>query len=158
MILYKLLFLHLPYRDTEDFPALHSEILAYQGCDILKTKPLRDADPDVSFIPTSELVRSCERRHIPRDLLLLLSRLVNLKPESRPTAEKVKMGLRGVVHHAFSNRGMMPDRVLSQDKKDASASNGGQGVLTAFTTPLNRVTNILRRTPSAPSERSEVSL
>ena len=31
MILHKLLFLHLPYADTEDFDDLKAEILAYPG-------------------------------------------------------------------------------------------------------------------------------
>ena len=31
LILYKLLFLHLPYPDTDDYPALLQEILTYPG-------------------------------------------------------------------------------------------------------------------------------
>mgnify|MGYP006876492060 CR=1 FL=1 len=31
MILHKMLFLHLPYPDTEDFDALHAAILDYRG-------------------------------------------------------------------------------------------------------------------------------
>ena len=40
---------------------------------------------------------ACERRHIPRGLLLLLSKLIHLNPESRPTAERVKAALRDLV-------------------------------------------------------------
>ncbi|WWC67655.1 uncharacterized protein I206_101565 [Kwoniella pini CBS 10737] len=79
MILHKMLFLRLPYPDTEDFDALHKEILAYPG-----------------FKPSSDIIQSLERRHIPRDLLLLLSRLESLIPEERPGAEKVRAGLKGL--------------------------------------------------------------
>ncbi|WRT65045.1 uncharacterized protein IL334_001987 [Kwoniella shivajii] len=79
MILHKMLFLHLPYPDTEDYSELHKEILSYPG-----------------FIPTPEIVQSLERRHIPRDLLVLLSKLESLIPEERPGAEKVRAGLRGL--------------------------------------------------------------
>ncbi|EIW68718.1 hypothetical protein TREMEDRAFT_32011, partial [Tremella mesenterica DSM 1558] len=82
MILHKLLFLQLPYSDTEDFDNLKRQILHYQG-----------------FIPDSELVALCERRHIPRDLLLLLSKLVHVVPEARPSAEKVRTGLKGLVRN-----------------------------------------------------------
>ncbi|GFZ49125.1 hypothetical protein JCM24511_06875 [Saitozyma sp. JCM 24511] len=87
MILHKLLFLHLPYGDTDDFDALHAEILRYPG-----------------FIPTPELIESCERRHIPRDLLLLLSKLVNVNPEARPTAERVRTAIRGLETHLEAMR------------------------------------------------------
>jgi hypothetical protein len=50
-----------------------------------------------SFVPTADLLRSCERRHIPRDILLLLAKLVDVVPEARPSAEKVKMALRKLV-------------------------------------------------------------
>ncbi|WWC59167.1 uncharacterized protein I303_101715 [Kwoniella dejecticola CBS 10117] len=79
MILHKMLFLHLPYPDTEDFDELHKEILSYPG-----------------FKPSSEIIQSLERRHIPRDLLILLSKLESLVPEERPGAEKVRAGLKGL--------------------------------------------------------------
>ncbi|WWD07970.1 hypothetical protein V865_006080 [Kwoniella europaea PYCC6329] len=79
MILHKMLFLHLPYPDTEDYEALHKEILAYPG-----------------FVPTTEIIQSLERRHIPRDLLVLLSKLESLIPEDRPGAEKVRAGLKNL--------------------------------------------------------------
>jgi hypothetical protein len=55
------------------------------------------------FIPTPELIESCERRHIPRDLLLLLSKLVNVNPEARPTAERVRTAIRGLVSGDISD-------------------------------------------------------
>ncbi|WVF70093.1 hypothetical protein IAT40_004881 [Kwoniella sp. CBS 6097] len=85
MILHKMLFLHLPYPDTEDYEALMREILAYRG-----------------FIPTTELFQSLERRHIPRDLLILLSKLAHIVPEERPTAERVRVGLKGLENRARS--------------------------------------------------------
>jgi hypothetical protein len=45
------------------------------------------------FIPTQNVVESCERRHVPRSLLLLLSKLICVDPNTRPTADKVKMAL-----------------------------------------------------------------
>jgi hypothetical protein len=105
MILHKLLFLHLPYGDTDDFDALHAEILRYPGCVSLPTcrwTLLRLVTPP-RFIPTPELIESCERRHIPRDLLLLLSKLVNVNPEERPTAERVRTAIRGLVSDDVSD-------------------------------------------------------
>lgn len=52
-------------------------------------------------MPTADLLRSCERRHIPRDILLLLAKLVDVIPEARPSAEKVKVGLRKLVSVEF---------------------------------------------------------
>ncbi|KAK1926387.1 kinase-like domain-containing protein [Papiliotrema laurentii] len=83
MILHKMLFLHLPYPDTEDFDALHAAILDYRG-----------------FVPTPELARSCERRNIPRDILVLLSKLLDVVPEARPSAEKVKAGIKSIVRRS----------------------------------------------------------
>lgn len=51
----------------------------------------------IRFTPTPELYAACENRHIPRDLLLLLSRLVHVNPEHRPTADKVKATLKNLV-------------------------------------------------------------
>jgi hypothetical protein len=78
MILHKMMFLQLPYPPTEDFTALHSEIIKYQG-----------------FVATPEIVQTFERRNIPRNLLLVLERLLHLTPERRPTAERVKAALQG---------------------------------------------------------------
>ncbi|ORY26882.1 kinase-like domain-containing protein [Naematelia encephala] len=114
LILHKLLFLNLPYTDTDDYNALQAQIEAYEG-----------------FRPTPELIRSCERRHIPRDLLLLLGRLVHVEPERRPSAEKVKLALSRVVIEP--------------------APEGLGGLVTRFTRPFEN----LRRTPSLP--RSETS-
>lgn len=71
-----MIFLKTPYQFPEDLEALHNEIIAYPG-----------------FVPTEEVIQVCERRHIPRDLLLLLSRLLNRSPDQRPTAEKVRVAL-----------------------------------------------------------------
>jgi hypothetical protein len=78
MILHKMMFLQLPYPLTEDFTALHSEILKYQG-----------------FVATPEIIQTFERRHIPRNLLLVLERLLHLVPEQRPSADRVKAALEG---------------------------------------------------------------
>lgn len=76
MILHKMLFLKLPYQASEDLAALHDEILRYHG-----------------FHPTPEVIEVCERRHIPSALLLLLEKLLDLSPEQRPNAERVKLAL-----------------------------------------------------------------
>lgn len=76
MILHKMLFLKLPYQASEDLEALHDEILQYRG-----------------FHPSAEMIDVCERRHIPRALLLLLEKLLDLSPEQRPNAERVKLAL-----------------------------------------------------------------
>jgi hypothetical protein len=48
-------------------------------------------------MPTPALYDACERRHIPRELLILLSKLINVDPNLRPTAEKVRSTLKGLV-------------------------------------------------------------
>ncbi|OCF41815.1 IKS protein kinase [Kwoniella heveanensis CBS 569] len=118
MILHKMLFLHLPYPDTEDYEALLKEILAYRG-----------------FIPTTELFQSLERRHIPRDLLILLSKLAHLVPEERPTAERVRVGLKGLEDRArstgsFSSRaGELVRRIVTPwSGVNGELQDAGQGV------------------------------
>lgn len=86
MVLHKMMFLQLPYLDTEDFAVLHSEILAYPG-----------------FSATPDIIQTCERRHIPRNLLLLLERLLHVSPDQRPTAERVKKALPGLRSRRFGS-------------------------------------------------------
>lgn len=76
MVLHKLLFLRLPYEFTEDLQRLHVEIVAYSG-----------------FEATASLVETCERRHIPRNVLLLLEKLLHLSPDQRPSAERVRLAI-----------------------------------------------------------------
>lgn len=76
MILHKMLFLKLPYQASDDLAALHDEIVRYRG-----------------FHPTPEVIEVCERRHIPREMLLLLEKLLDLSPEQRPNAERVRLAL-----------------------------------------------------------------
>ncbi|BEI82938.1 hypothetical protein CcaverHIS002_0308060 [Cutaneotrichosporon cavernicola] len=76
MVLHKLLFLRLPYEFTEDLQRLHVEIVAYPG-----------------FEATPSLVETCERRHIPRNVLLLLEKLLHLSPDQRPSAERVRLAI-----------------------------------------------------------------
>ncbi|WVQ71297.1 hypothetical protein IAR50_000824 [Cryptococcus sp. DSM 104548] len=73
MIFHKLLFLKLPYGDTEDYDALREEILAYPG-----------------FVPSEDVLWGLERRHIPPGVVDLLHRLLSLTPEKRPVAYRVK--------------------------------------------------------------------
>lgn len=76
MVLHKLLFLRLPYEFTEDLQRLHEEIVEYSG-----------------FTATPSLVETCERRHIPRSVLLLLEKLLHLSPDQRPSAERVRLAI-----------------------------------------------------------------
>lgn len=76
MVLHKLLFLRLPYEFTEDLQQLHAEIVAYRG-----------------FEATAGLVETCERRHIPRNMLLLLEKLLHRSPDQRPNAERVRVAI-----------------------------------------------------------------
>ena len=117
MILYKMLFLHMPYPDVDDFETLQADIVRYPGYEHFITlnpqyplwayliPTLCDSQvvigsPD-RFIPTPDLIRQCERRHIPRDMLILLSKVVNVDPESMASAVRVKLGLRSLVCSAF---------------------------------------------------------
>ncbi|WWC87201.1 uncharacterized protein L201_002087 [Kwoniella dendrophila CBS 6074] len=103
MILHKMLFLRLPYPDTEDYDALHREIIAYAG-----------------FKPSSEVIQSLERRHIPRDLLLLLSKLESLIPEERPGAEKVRAGLKNLEAKIHSTPATLSSRAGELVRRFAS--------------------------------------
>ncbi|KAL7415204.1 kinase-like domain-containing protein [Mrakia frigida] len=72
MVLYKLLFFKLPYSQIEDFDLLASDIKAYPG-----------------FHPTPALIASFQRRGLPRELLHILSGLLNVDPRKRPSCEQV---------------------------------------------------------------------
>ncbi|WVR04408.1 hypothetical protein IAU60_001410 [Kwoniella sp. DSM 27419] len=129
LILHKMLFLRLPYPDTEDYEALLREILAYPG-----------------FIPTPDLLDSLERRHIPRDLLVLLSKLVHLVPDERPSAERVKAGLKGLEDRArsmgFAKAGELVRRFVSP-----FAGTGGPSSLQNLIEPVRQGTNVDDRPP-----------
>lgn len=71
-----MLFLQSPYQFPDDLAALHGEIIGFQG-----------------FKASTEVILSCERRHIPKSLLVLLERLLHVSPEMRPSAERVKVAV-----------------------------------------------------------------
>jgi len=64
----------------------------------------QDSTDSTSFVPTAALYAACERRHIPRELLVLLSKLINVDPNLRPTAEKVRTSLRGLVSQVLTGQ------------------------------------------------------
>lgn len=103
MILHKMMFLQLPYPLTEDFTALHSEILKYRG-----------------FVATPDVVQTFERRHIPRSLLLVLERLLHLTPEQRPSAERVKAALQGRRSAGLASR-IWAGRTTADDSSTSKA-------------------------------------
>jgi len=84
-----------------------------------------------SFVPTAEIFRSCERRHIPRDILLLLAKLVDIHPESRPSAEKVKMGLRKLV-----SVGALTRLHVVEDQDTRAPFGSFSGIMTRFARPF----------------------
>ncbi|ODO07600.1 IKS protein kinase [Cryptococcus wingfieldii CBS 7118] len=102
MIFHKLLFLRLPYGDTEDYDALREEILAYPG-----------------FIPSEDVLWSLERRHMPPGVVDLLYRLLSLTPEKRPMAYRVKRLLSDIQEYT-SQMGL-------QDVDSALKSETGMG-------------------------------
>ena len=85
MILHKLLFFRLPYHHTSDnddasrpkdgrdyMDRLENEILQYPG---FRSSPM--------------LASGLESRRLPKAYLLLLETLLNVKPASRPSSERV---------------------------------------------------------------------
>ncbi|ORX34368.1 kinase-like domain-containing protein [Kockovaella imperatae] len=133
MILHKLLFLHLPYSDTDDFEQLQEEILAYQG-----------------FMPSAELIDSCRRRHLPRDLLLVLSSLLNTLPESRPSAEKVRAGIQGLVSDTSRP-------ALTPQTSSSSLSSRLGGLVTRFKGPRRSESETMQREDSTDRKWETVS-
>ncbi|WVQ97792.1 hypothetical protein IAU59_004906 [Kwoniella sp. CBS 9459] len=138
MILHKMLFLHLPYPDTEDYEALLKEILAYRG-----------------FIPTTELFQSLERRHIPRDLLILLSKLAHLVPEERPSAERVRVGLKGLESRARS-AGSFSSRAGELVRRIVTPWSGADGEIDQAGQGSGSFTGIGETTPTASISHSPV--
>lgn len=85
MILHKLLFFRLPYRHTSDnddpsrpkdgreyTDRLEAEILSYPG-----------------FRSSTTLVDAFESRRLPQAYLMLLEKLLHIKPALRPSSERV---------------------------------------------------------------------
>ena len=70
-----------------------------------------DSTHSTSFVPTAALYAACERRHIPRELLVLLSKLINVDPNLRPTAERVRTTLRGLVSRVSEGQLISTDKV-----------------------------------------------
>ncbi|KIR91892.1 IKS protein kinase [Cryptococcus deuterogattii CBS 10090] len=83
MILYKMMFLRSPYKDTENYSVLRDEILSYPG-----------------FVPDNAVKENLERRNIPSKLVELLVQLLNVSPEKRPSAQKIKMALLTMVTYS----------------------------------------------------------
>ncbi|TXT13454.1 hypothetical protein VHUM_00821 [Vanrija humicola] len=109
VVLHKMIFLKTPYQFPDDLEALHNEIIAYPG-----------------FVPTEEVIQACERRHIPRDLLLLLSRLLNLSPDQRPTADKVRVALAKLADRSIGSslKGVFRERRRRQGLQRSGSQQG----------------------------------
>lgn len=82
MILHKLIFFRLPYPDIDpsDVNGIEREVLAYPGWKAA-------AEPGV--------IASCKRRGLPRELLILLERLLCRNPRDRPSSDRVLAALKG---------------------------------------------------------------
>lgn len=101
-------------------PTLGESTLSHHSCRL-------NADC-ARFIPTPEMYAACERRHIPRGLLLLLSKLIHLNPESRPTAERVKAGLRDLVSPLYRYlQHLLDGRMSTVDRRVKLGRLRGQG-------------------------------
>ncbi|CAL1709204.1 unnamed protein product [Somion occarium] len=90
MILYKLLFLRLPYRYASDNVEEDSKRDGKEISDLLE-KEVREYP---GFKATSSMVTSFESRRIPRAFLILLENLLTVVPSSRPSAERVLSAIR----------------------------------------------------------------
>ncbi|WVN87400.1 uncharacterized protein L203_102579 [Cryptococcus depauperatus CBS 7841] len=123
MILYKMLYLQLPFRhsNTDDYDQLREEILTYPG-----------------FVPSTEVYSIFERRHIPRLLVVLLSKLANVSIEKRPTAEKVRIAL----HDIRRQMGM-----------DTTSSNGNSSVFDRSLRQAERLWQNVRNSASPMSKQ-----
>ncbi|WOO77793.1 putative serine/threonine-protein kinase iksA [Vanrija pseudolonga] len=146
VVLHKMIFLKTPYQFPEDLDALHNEIIAYPG-----------------FVPTEEVIQVCERRHIPRDLLLLLSRLLSRSPDQRPTAEKVRVALSklgdrslgSTLKGVFRGRRGQEGLQRSGNQKRVHESQTLRTVL-ALPSPVESVLTSRDPTPRFPKQRHPV--
>lgn len=86
MILYKMMFLKLPYEECDSYDVLRAQILSYMG-----------------FLPDGPLLQNLQRRHIPKRFAFLLKELLDIHPEKRPSAEKTRSVLADIKHHSNQN-------------------------------------------------------
>lgn len=119
MVLHKLLFLRLPYEYTEDLQQLHEAIVAYPG-----------------FETTPSLVETCERRHIPRNVLLLLEKLLHLSPHQRPSAERVRLAIESLRTGSMRRNASSPWRKKATGTGPSASDSYGD--VSALVMPTNR--------------------
>ncbi|OXC63226.1 hypothetical protein AYX13_06839 [Cryptococcus neoformans] len=86
MILYKMMFLKLPYEECDNYDVLRAQIISYKG-----------------FLPDGSLLQNLQRRHIPQRFVFLLKELLDIHPEKRPSAEKTRSVLADIKHHSNQN-------------------------------------------------------
>ncbi|OXG28327.1 other/IKS protein kinase [Cryptococcus neoformans Ze90-1] len=86
MILYKMMFLKLPYEECDNYDVLRAQIISYKG-----------------FLPDGSLLQNLQRRHIPQRFVFLLKKLLDIHPEKRPSAEKTRSVLADIKHHSNQN-------------------------------------------------------
>ncbi|QRV74645.1 kinase domain protein [Ceratobasidium sp. AG-Ba] len=78
MILHKLVYFKLPWKNDEDMSELEKEIVDFQG-----------------FRASSENIRSFTQRRLPAALCQLLSKLLDVDPFQRPGSDQVLKAIRG---------------------------------------------------------------
>lgn len=134
MILYKMMFLKLPYEECDNYDVLRAQIISYMG-----------------FLPDGSLLQSLQRRHIPQSFVFLLKKLLDIHPEKRPSAEKTRSVLADIKHHSNQIEGSST-KILGQRltsfrslsypsegncRRDSAVVNGGH--LNADATTSNNV-------------------
>ncbi|KAJ3532505.1 hypothetical protein NM688_g7411 [Phlebia brevispora] len=109
MILHKLLFFRLPYQHASDSPRTDdSRRDGKEVADLLEEEVLRYP----GFKSSQSLVTVFDSRHLPRALLLLLEGLLNVRPSSRPSCERVLLAIKEGKFDPVSRRqtsGLTPD-------------------------------------------------
>ncbi|KAG8742745.1 putative serine/threonine-protein kinase iks1 [Ceratobasidium sp. 414] len=108
MILHKLVYFRLPWKNDEDMVELEKEIMDFQG-----------------FRASSENIRSFTQRRLPAALCQLLSKLLGIDPFQRPGSDQVLKAIRGCQLDP-----MVPQR--------ASSTHDGVGPLVRRPTPPPR--------------------
>ncbi len=108
MILHKLLFFRLPYRHASDnvdqssrrdgketADQLEREVRTYPGCVTITTGIyVASLTSVIRFKSNAGLVSTFRSRRLPASFLLLLERLLNVSPSSRPPSERVLVAIK----------------------------------------------------------------
>ncbi|GAB1526395.1 putative serine/threonine-protein kinase iks1 [Rhizoctonia solani] len=89
MILHKLIYFRLPWKNDEDMTELEKEIIGFQGLGVIVEAYYNLGDARNRYKASMENIQAFEKRRLPPALCQLLSKMLAIEPVGRPGSDQV---------------------------------------------------------------------